>query len=390
MRAFSDDERRVRLARRHHLTSDSPPASVETLAGNLVGLHATDPATPYLSLWARVPGFVVADLDDEVYQRRTMVRQLAMRRTLWLVPASGLAAVQPGASDRVAANETRRLIADVEKAGVAPDGALWLDTAAAAVLAHLDDHGAAGSAELRAALPQLEGMYDPAPGKRWGGPTPLAPRVLTVLSVRGDILRGPNDGGWTSSRPRWVRTDSWLDSTVEPLAVEAAQAELVRAWLRAFGPATLADVTWWFGSTLTAARRALATVGAVEVQLTGTGGYVLPEDLEPVPAPPPWAALLPGLDVTTMGWTDRDWYLGEHRGQVFDSNGNAGPTAWWNGRVVGGWVQDTAGRVQLQLLGDPGHDGRKAWARKADELTDWLDGVRVRPRLPSPLSRSGG
>ena len=202
-----------------------------------------------------------------------------------------------------------------------------LNTAAAAVLAHLDDHGAAGSAELRAALPQLEGMYDPAPGKRWGGPTPLAPRVLTVLSVRGDILRGPNDGGWTSSRPRWVRTDSWLDSTVEPLAVEAAQAELVRAWLRAFGPATLADVTWWFGSTLTAARRALATVGAVEVQLTGTGGYVLPEDLEPVPAPPPWAALLPGLDVTTMGWTDRDWYLGEHRGQVFDSNGNAGPTA---------------------------------------------------------------
>ena len=117
---------------------------------------------------------------------------------------------------------------------------------------------------------------------------------------------------------------------------------------------------------------------------------MLPDDLEPVPAPPPWAALLPGLDVTTMGWTDRDWYLGEHRGQVFDSNGNAGPTAWWNGRVVGGWVQDTAGRVQLQLLGDPGHDGRKAWARKADELTDWLDGVRVRPRFPSPLSRSGG
>ena len=91
-----------------------------------------------------------------------------------------------------------------------------------------------------------------------------------------------------------------------------------------------------------------------------------------------------------MGWTDRDWYLGEHRGQVFDSNGNAGPTAWWNGRVVGGWVQDTAGRVQLQLLGDPGRDGRKALARNADELTDWLDGVRVRPRFPSPLSRSGG
>lgn len=49
---------------------------------------------------------------------------------------------------------------------------------------------------------------------------------------------------------------------------------------------------------------------------------------------------VPGLDITTMGWSDRDFYLGAHRAQVFDTNGNAGPTAWWNGRVVGGWYQD--------------------------------------------------
>ena len=63
-----------------------------------------------------------------------------------------------------------------------------------------------------------------------------------------------------------------------------------------------------------------------------------------------------------MGWYDRDWYLGEHRSQVFDTNGNAGPTAWWNGRVVGGWTQDPDGRVELRLLEDVGRDG----ARRAD------------------------
>jgi hypothetical protein len=74
---------------------------------------------------------------------------------------------------------------------------------------------------------------------------------------------------------------------------------------------------------------------------------------------------------------------------VFDSNGNAGPTAWWNGQVVGGWRQDNDARVRLQLLEDPGRDALRALHQRADELTDWLDGVRVSPRFPSPLSRSG-
>jgi Winged helix DNA-binding domain len=123
--------------------------------------------------------------------------------------------------------------------------------------------------------------------------------------------------------------------------------------------------------------------------LDGSTGYALPDDLEPEPDLPPWCALLPGLDATTMGWFERDWYIGEHRGQVFDRNGNAGPTAWWNGRVVGGWYQDDAARVRLQLIEDPGRDGRRALRRRADELTRWLDGVRIRPRFPSPLSKSG-
>ena len=73
------------------------------------------------------------------------------------------------------------------------------------------------------------------------------------------------------------------------------------------------------------AGRRCATSSAVEVDLDGTPGYVLPDDLEPEPHAEPWCALLPGLDVTTMGWQDRDWYLGEHRSQVFDRNGNGGP-----------------------------------------------------------------
>lgn len=385
MRSYSAAERRARLANRQFLSV--PATSLGEVVCGLVGLHATDPATPYLSLWARLRGFAVPDLDATLYDQRTVLKHLAMRRTLWVVHTDDLHSVQAAASDRVAGSERRKLVADVQKAGIAADGQQWLDCARDAVLRHLTRHGPTSARQLRVALPELAGTYDPAPGKPWGGDTPLSPRVLTVLSVEGDIVRGPNDGAWTSSRPRWMTAAQWLGRRHDPTTPEVARAQLVSAWLRTFGPATVTDIKWWFGNTLTWARETLRDIDAVEVDLDGTPGFVLPDDLDDEPVPDPWGALLPGLDPTTMGWFDRGWYLGEHRGQVFDTNGNAGPTAWWNGRVVGGWIQDLEGRVALRLLEDVGRDGRSALTRKAEELTDWLDGVRINPRFPSPLSR---
>lgn len=128
-------------------------------------------------------------------------------------------------------------------------------------------------------------------------------------------------------------------------------------------------------------------IGAVEVDLDGRPGFALPDDLDVEPAPEPWCALLPGLDVTTMGWFDRDWYLGPHREQVFDRNGNGGPTAWCDGRIVGAWGQDDAGGVELRLLEDVSRSAHARLQRRADELSEWLDGVRISPRFPSPLSK---
>lgn len=384
MRSFTVAERRARLTRRHFLGPHGSDTSAVTAA--LVGLHATDPATPYLSLWARIPGFARADLDSRIYEERSLVKHLAMRRTLWVVPADGMPAVQVASSDRVADTESRKLIADVEKAGVAADGAAWLRTASAAALAYLEANGPTSATQLRVAIPELAGTYDSAPGKPWGGDTPLSPRVITVLAVRGEVVRGPNQGGWTSSRPLWVPAASWL-GTSEAAEPDSAGADLVHTWLRAFGPATVGDIKWWFGHTLTWTRRALADIGAVQVDLHGTPGVALPDDLEPEPEIEPWCALLPGLDVTTMGWVDREWYLNGLRGEVFDNRGNAGPTAWVDGRVVGAWRQSDDGEVQLRIAADANRHDRKALQRKADELTDWLDGAVIKPRFPSPLSK---
>jgi len=387
MRRFEVAERRARLACRHHLVPACRAADTVAASEGVVCLHATDPATVYLSVWARVGGVTVADVDAALYADRSLVKHLCMRRTLFVLPGDLFGAVTAGVSRRVAGQERRRVARDVEKAGLVDNGEAWLREAEAATLAALDRMGEATSTELRAAVELLQGSTVYAPHKPYGGRVPVGPRVLTCLSAAGEIVRASNRGGWSSSRPAWARTSAWLgEEPAEPPEREAL-ADLVRRWLRAFGPATVADLKWWLGSTVSAARRALADVGAVEVDLHGEPGVVLPDDLDPVAAPEPYAALLPGLDPTTMGWYQRDWYLGAHRAAIFDTSGNGGMTAWWDGRIVGGWNQATDGEVFLQLLEDVGADAADALQHEAARLTDWLGGVRVAPRFPSPLSR---
>jgi hypothetical protein len=163
---------------------------------------------------------------------------------------------------------------------------------------------------------------------------------------------------------------------------------LVAAWLRQFGPGTEADLVWWLGSTKAAVRRALADVEAVQVSLDGGGtGWVLPDDVDPTPDPGPWVALLPALDPTTMGWKERAFHLGEHADRVFDRNGNGGPAAWCDGRIVGVWCQRDDGAVEVVLAEEVGAAPRRALDAEAAELTAWLNGDVVRSVYLSPLAR---
>jgi Winged helix DNA-binding domain len=380
-------ERRARLARRHRLAPEHRAGDVVEAARSLVCLHATDPASVYLSVWARVDGMTVDDLDRALYVDRSLVKHLAMRRTLFLFPRETLGFAQAGASDRVADVERRRLVRDVEKAGLRKNGERWLAEASRQVLDVLSDGREATSSELRQEIPLLEGSIVYGEGKSWGGKLAVGPRVLTTLSAAGLVVRASNDGAWSVSRPRWASMTSWLGEELVPPAEADGVAGLVELWLRAFGPGTATDLKWWLGSTVGAVRKALADLHAVEVDLGGQTGYVLPDDLDAVEPGEPWAALLPPLDPTTMGWHERDWYLGPHRAELFDTSGNAGPTAWWDGRIVGGWSQRETGEVDLQLLEDVGAEGQRALESEAERLTEWFGGTRALPRFPSPLSR---
>jgi hypothetical protein len=355
-------------------------------ARDLVGLHATDPATVYLAALARTPSVDVPMIERALYDDRTLVKILGMRRTMFVVPIDLAAVIQSACTRAIAARERRRDIAMLQEAGI-DDAARWLADAEEATVAALEFRGEAVATELTKDVPALAFQIPVGEGRKWQGTIGMSTRVLFLLNMEGRIVRARPRGSWLSSQYRWTPVRRWIPGGFPDLPTDEARVDLVRRWLAAFGPGTVKDIEWWTGWTLGETRRALAGVDTAEVELDGAPGLVLADDLAPVPEPEPWLALLPALDPTTMGWTARDWYLGPHRSALFDTNGNAGPTIWWSGRIVGGWGQTPDGTVTFRLLEDVGRDVERAAADAAERLTTWLAGVRVTARFRTPLER---
>jgi hypothetical protein len=341
----------------------------------------------YLAAWARVDGLAIADVDRALYEDRTLARMLAMRRTVFAVPVEDAPMVQAAASAGVARTERRRTEALIAQLGVESVDR-WLHEAEDATLAALDRLGEATAAELAREVPMLASRAKLNPGQRIEGEVSMASRVLLTLAVEARIVRARPRGTWVSSQYRWTTMSRWLGAPLAAVPVADAQAALARRWLARFGPATEADLAWWTGWTRRETRAALAAIDTVEVQLDeGPLGFVLSDDVEPVAAPGPWVALLPTLDPTSMGWQGREWYLGPHRPALFDTAGNAGPTIWADGRIVGGWGARPGGEVVTRLLEDVGRETEAAVESEAVRLSDWLASAGAVPRFATPLAR---
>jgi hypothetical protein len=382
------DERRARLVLRHRLAPAARAGDPITTARSLVALHSTDAVTVFLSVHARTERVAPTDLEHAFYDERSLVRVLGMRRTLFAVPREQVPVVYAACTRTIAARERRRLEGIIRDSGISTRPADWIARAGRAALAVIADLGEASTSEVIEAVPVLGKRLRVGAGTKWEVSQSAAARVLPQLAMEGRLVRARPRGTWISPQYRWATTSAWLGGEIERLDQGAAQAELLRNWLQAFGPGTEADIRWWTGWTAREARAALAAVGHVEVDLDGRTGYVLADDLEPTDVPTPTAALLPTLDPTTMGWKERDWYLGPHGPTLFDSVGNAGPTVWWGGRVVGGWSQRPDGEIVVGLLEDVGSEAEAAIETEAERVRSWLGDVRFSPGFLPPYQRS--
>lgn len=380
---ITDEQRRARLGRRHLLAPAHRAASVEDVADALVGLHATDAATVYLSAYARLAEPSAAEVERALYEDVTLWKLLSMRHTIFAV-SSGLAPyVEASTARAIAARERAAFMKFLQKSAESGWDEQRLARTEEEVLAALAARGEATTAQLAEDVPALRETILVSAGKPYAARQSVGSRLLRLLASDGHVRRARPRGSWTSSMYAWAPVHQ-----LPELPVRESKAEVARRWLASFGPATEADLKWWTGWTLGDTRRALADVGVRDVELAHGPGFALPDDLEDVEAAEPWAAFLPGLDPTAMGWRGRDWYLDpDHVPALFDRAGNIGPTVWWNGRVVGGWAQRPDGEVVWRLLSDAGSGAASAIAAEAARLSAWLGAVRVTPRFRTPLER---
>jgi hypothetical protein len=116
------------MVRRHHLGGDAVGPEAVTRA--LIALHASDPASVYLSVLARSTASTLADVDDAMYERPNLVRWMAMRRTLFVFAREDISTVQAAVSTPLAAMLLRRLISRLRRNGCEPvidgDDGRWL------------------------------------------------------------------------------------------------------------------------------------------------------------------------------------------------------------------------------------------------------------------------
>ncbi|MGP4011003.1 winged helix DNA-binding domain-containing protein [Streptomyces sp. 4N124] len=379
-------ERRARVGLRHRLAGTARAATPEEIARSLVALHGTDPATVYLAVGARLgdAARTVTETERALYEDGSLVRMHGMRNTVFVFPTDLTAVVHASTGIAVAARERANLLKQMA-AGGAPDAA-WLKEVEESTLAVLERRGQATAAELAQDEPRLRERFLYGAGKSYEGLHTVSTRLLRLLGQEGKVVRGRPLGSWTSSQFRWAPAPPHPE-----LDIAGAQAALLDRWLTACGPATEADLKWWTGWKVTEVRRALGAIGAEEVRLDEGTGYVTAGDTGPVTGPAaPWAALLPALDPTAMGWQHRDWYLSpDLRPALFDRSGNVGPTVWWNGRVIGGWAQRADGEIVWRVLDGEGvgREAEAAIGAEVERLRGWVGATRITPRFRTPLER---
>lgn len=388
------------LAHKQHLLAPGA-AGVAQVTRDLVALHATDPTAPYLSLCARLPGFERQALDGALYTRRELVRNTCMRATLHAVPGDELPFFLQAFAGQHAA-EVRALQAILVQAGICheDEAPACLQGLQRRVLGAIAARETSTVRDLGQAVPELAARVRHSAGRAYEGEFSVGSRLIPVLCAQGLLVRTRPQGTWRSNLYEYALLSRWLPQ-IDPSSVAPpeAQAWLVRRYLAAFGPATPDDIQWWTGfargemeGALRSLQPALARVALAGL---GDGFLMLAEDLRQLrhfalPAAP-YVSLLPGLDPYIMGYRDRRRFLApEHQAKVFDRAGNAMPTVWTGGRVVGVWRERTDGSIAYGLFAPVKPAEEALLSQEVRQRERFYAGEFIPARTSTPFFRALG
>ncbi|GAA2716202.1 winged helix DNA-binding domain-containing protein [Actinoplanes palleronii] len=364
---------RATLARQFLLQRTGTPV-LDTVA-HLVGLQAQEPGEPFIGLWSRVEGFAPAEL-SRLLEDRAAVRMHLMRRTVHLVTAD----------DAVAWRPRHQSLLRQKAVGVYRTDLAAVD---------LDELTARAQELMADGQPRSLGEVGRALAEHWPA---TRPRVLGEVAVAALVpsVQLPPRGTWRSSAgARYLPLSTWLTGSAPPPPpapapgrqpavrskadqsaapskadqLDPGDAELVRRYLRAFGPAASADLRAWCG--LAGLPKAVAALRDELVTFRDDRGRMLldlPDAPRPDPETPAPVRFLPAFDNAILGYHDRTRIIDdEHRNLSV-----AGiRVVLIDGRVAATWSTST-GPVVVTPLRPLTRPEQSEVTDEADRLTTFL------------------
>jgi hypothetical protein len=313
---------RTLLARQHLLerTDGTPEAMVE----HLVGMQAQEPRDPYLGLWSRVEGFEPAHLEAPLVERR-LVRMVAMRGTIHLLTATDALGLRPLFQSLLDQEMARH---SVHKAALA---GLELTAVTAFARERLTEPHT---------IPQLRDALADA--------FPTLDAAALVLACRNTVplVQVPPRGLWTKTGPvTYVTAAHWLAGA---RAATPRVDDVVLRYLRAFGPATAADIATW--SRWTGLREVVERLQPQLRAFTGEDGREL-LDVPDAPvvdgdtdAP---VRFLPEYDNVLLSHKDRSRVIPADAGALYDRDRHGIGSVLVDGLVQATWWRESSRVVIL-------------------------------------------
>lgn len=365
-----------RLAR-HHLLERAALNDLVSIAGDITGAQAQLLSAAQISLWSRVRDLQIAHI-EKALNNRSLVKASCMRRTLFLVPSKDLAIFVRGSARR-AEKEIRWALGK----GV-PER--HVEAAIDAVLAVLDEPRT--RPEIAERVSRVLGVQkEEVHGGGWGSNRKIAAvpvghlvypvvELLHLVAARGVVCYGPYRG----NEPTFVRADAWIPRWRD-VPDERAEELLLRKYLKAFGPSTVADFALWTGMTLREAReiwiRQQSRLSPVNVN--GWTASVFREDADVLAKATlnrPVIRLLPYFDTFLLGHKERGHLVAlEHRPDVYRPQGWIAAVVLAGGRVTGVWEYSRENnhlRVKVSKFGPMSRHVAAGIREEAQELGRFL------------------
>ena len=379
------------LLHKQHLAPSSRGQAAVAVARDVGPIGAAPPTTPYISLWARTNGFQREQLDSALYEERSLVRIPWMRATLYIVPSD-----EYPAHHQVAGPLLDRGLRDLDdllrEAGGGEDESHLRSSRELAqrVLEIMSTRGPHTIAELMQLLPDLEARIYHDPEYPELGHSRLGTRLVPAMCAQGLLVRAQPRGGWRSDLYSYATMPSWLPGTrSDSLSTREALTRIVRAYVSAFGPVTVGDVSHWLGGyarhqVVTALMRLGGDLARLQIY-DFPGDYFMletqvPELLDFSPEER-CVCLLPPRDSYSMAYNDASRFLHpSHRERVYDRVGESAGTVWVDGRIAGTWWPHIREARIIVRLFEPVHPHALALvgeeARRLGDLLD-LDSVEI-------------